>query len=86
VNGAQPVEAVLVRYGRALTYDQAILIAASEATGQSLDPRHADDAAVLVRAEALLEHGALVLDAIDEAAAACSSATTPGTGRSPRTP
>ena len=67
MNAAALVEGVLARYHLKLTFDQAILIAASEAIGEPLDPQHADDAAVILHAETLLERGARVLEAITEA-------------------
>jgi hypothetical protein len=67
VNAAERVEEVLARHGRALSFDQAILIAASEAEGKPLDPRRLGDAAVVLCAEGLLQRGRTVRKAIAEA-------------------
>jgi hypothetical protein len=67
VNAAERVDEVLARFRRALSFEQAILIAASEARGKPLDPRRPGDAAVILHAETLLEQGATVRDAIDQA-------------------
>ena len=67
MSAAEHVEAVLIRYRRALSFDQAILIAASEAAGDALDPYRSGDAAVILHAEALLQRGLRVREAIGEA-------------------
>ena len=74
MSAAERVEAVLVRYRRALSFDQAILIAASEAAGNALDPYRSGDAAVILHAEALLQRGLRVRDAISEARIAADAA------------
>jgi hypothetical protein len=64
VNAAERVEAVLTRYRQALSPDQAILIAASEAAGDPLNPHEPTDAALILHAEASLQRGLTVRDAI----------------------
>ena len=70
MNAADRVQTVLLRYGQALTVDQAILIAASEAAGNALDPYQDTDVGVILYAEALLRRGGRVRDAIREARSA----------------
>lgn len=74
MSAAERVEAVLLRYRRALSFDQAILIAASEAAGSALDPYRSGDAAVILHAEALLHRGLCVRDAIGKARIAAHAA------------
>jgi hypothetical protein len=67
VSVAERVEAMVARYRGGLTEAQALILVAAESHGDPLDPRSADDAAVILVAETLLEHGARVHDAISEA-------------------
>jgi hypothetical protein len=74
MTAAELVEKVLLQYNQALTFDQAIVVAASEAAGDPLDPRTSVEAAVILRAEVLLAQGVTVHDAIGRARADATAA------------
>lgn len=63
------VEAVKARYPVGITHIQAVLAACSALEGRELDPYNGDDAAVLLRAETLVEQGAPVRAALAQARA-----------------
>jgi hypothetical protein len=67
VSVAEHVEAMVARYRGAVTEAQALILVAAESHGEPLDPSNSGDAALILAAESLLEHGARVHDAISEA-------------------
>jgi hypothetical protein len=67
VNASEHAESVLTGHRGRLTWGQAVLIAYSETDGNPLDPCDSDDAAVLLRAEQLVEGGTTVREAIAQA-------------------
>jgi hypothetical protein len=58
---------LLDKWGGAVTADQAIILAATELTGDALDPFDFDDAAVLIRAERLFVDGLTISVALSTA-------------------
>jgi hypothetical protein len=88
VTAAERVEAVLGRFHGSLRFDQAILIAAAEAEGIVLDPSKPADAGVILYAEASLDRGLTVHDAIGLALARAAgerAARTPYSRRATQT-